>query len=477
MLSPTIATDHHGNPVSGTGDDIARYDAAIDRLLRYHPDVVTEMTVLVDQSPDFAMGWVLAAYMSLTSTDAPDVTAARDALGQLARLDLNEREAAHSAAIGAWVDGDWHGAARHLDHLLVQWPADLLGLLVGHQLDFFLGDASNLRDRVGRSLHSVDPEHPHHGFMRGMFAFGLEESGHYEQAERHALAALDANPDDVWAVHAAVHAYEMRGLIDTGIGFLRNREDDWGENNLFSVHNWWHLGLFLLEAERAHDALRIYDDRIHNAASTGVPLEMLDASAMLWRLHLDEADTGGRFERLADAWATRTDETPWYAFNDLHAVIAFAGAGRTADARAMILRLERYVHAATDRHASNAKMTEEVGLPACRAVLAYTEGRFGDVVDEVVPVRTILARFGGSHAQRDVLQRTLVVSAIRSGQLDLARSLIGERLAVRETSAYSLRLLAEVQRRRGDDHTARRTDARASVIRDRFSTAAAVSNG
>ena len=75
--------------------------------------------------------------------------------------------------------GDWHGTARRLDDILLRWPADLLGLVVGHQLNFLLGDAANLRDRLGRSLTAVDPSHPHHGYLRGMFAFGLEESGNY----------------------------------------------------------------------------------------------------------------------------------------------------------------------------------------------------------------------------------------------------------------------------------------------------------
>ena len=61
--------------------------------------------------------------------------------------------------------------------------------MLGHQLDFFLGDAQNLRDRPIRSLREFDPEHPHAEFVRGMVAFGLEESGHYGQALDAGLAA------------------------------------------------------------------------------------------------------------------------------------------------------------------------------------------------------------------------------------------------------------------------------------------------
>lgn len=225
-------------------------------------------------------------------------------------------------------------------------------------------------------------------------------------------------------------------------------------------------------------ALATYDGHIHNAASPGVPLEMVDASALLWRLLLDGADTGGRFPGLADAWAARTAGEPWYVFNDLHAVMAFAGAGRLDDARAVIARLDTYVATAdtmADASAgTNVAMTAEVGLPACRAVLAFAEGRDADVLDELdelLPVRPILHRFGGSHAQRDALQRTIVDAALRTGRHDLAGALLGERLALRDTSVYSLLRWAEVLRTRGDAAGAATAAAEAAAHRTRFAAA------
>ena len=283
MLTLTTRTDIHGNPVSGSPAAVDRYDAAVDHLLAYRNDLLDAMTSLAADEPDFPMGQVLAAYLSLTSTDLPDVAGAREIAAHLGALTLNEREAAHHSVLDTWLAGDWHGAARRLDSLLIRWPADLLGLLVGHQLDFFLGDAANLRDRVGRSLPAIDPAHPHHGYVRGMYAFGLEESGNYQLAERHGLAAVERNRDDVWATHAVVHVYEMQGRVDEGIRFLQGPQADWAEGNLFTVHNWWHLALYLLEAGRSDESLSIYDQHIHNDHSAGVPLEMLDASALLWR--------------------------------------------------------------------------------------------------------------------------------------------------------------------------------------------------
>ena len=471
MQSLTTRTDAHGNPVSGSQAAIERYDAAIDHLLAYRNEFLDAMTSLIDDEPEFAMGLVLAAYMSLTSTDAIDLEGARQLTDQLESLALNDRETAHRAALQAWTSGDWHGAARLLDDLLACWPADLLGLLVGHQLDFFLGDAANLRDRVGRSLPHIDHAHPHHGFAQGMYAFGLEETGDYPLAEHHGLAALDRNHDDVWATHAVTHVYEMQGRIDEGIRFLRTRQADWGDGNLFTVHNWWHLALYLLEAGDTAESLAIYDRHIHNDQSAGVPLEMLDASALLWRLHLDRATSAVASTHSPTPGQPAPHSEPWYVFNDLHAVMALAGAGRTDEARAVIDRLSAYV--AADPPTSNVHMTAAVGLPACRAVLAHVEDRHADVVDELMPIRTILARFGGSHAQRDALQRTLVDSTIRSGQLDLARRLIDERLAVRETSVWSWQRRGQVLTAHGDTVAADRANQHAAAHAARFTAAAA----
>ena len=110
-------------------------------------------------------------------------------------------------------------------------------------------------------------------------------------------------------------------------------------------------------------------------------------------------------------------------------------------------------------------MTAEIGLPACRAVVAFVEERYDDVVAELLPIRRVLHRFGGSHAQRDALQRTLLESALRGGQLRLARGLTAERLGVRETSVYGWTQRARALRGLGDEHGAAQADAAAAAHR------------
>jgi tetratricopeptide (TPR) repeat protein len=314
--------------------------------------------------------------------------------------------------------------------------------MLAHQLDFFLGDAAALRDRPLRTLAAgeaggaLPPGHPHHAVVRGMAAFGLEECGDYAAAEDHGLAAVARNPDDAWAVHAVAHVHEMRGDLDAGLRFLDERRVDW-EGALLAVHVAWHEALYLLDAGRAGEALAAYDRRIHHAGSQGVPLELLDASALLWRLRLDGIDAGDRWARLADAWAARAGAEPWYAFNDAHAVMALAGAGRLAEARAWL-----------DRLAAGAPVGADVALPAGRALVAVAEGRPGDAVDDLLAVRGRLHGFGGSHAQRDAWERTLLDAALADGRLGLAAALLDERLAARPAGRYARTRGDELARRR-----------------------------
>jgi len=462
------SVDRRGNPVTGSLDAVEKYDHAIDQLTCFQNEVLDTVTALGEQHGDFAMGNALGAYLALSSSDGRDVPAATEALGALDGNAGNDRERTHAAAIRAWVEGDWAGASRILDDLLASWPADLLALMLGHQLDFFQGDARNLRDRPSRSLFRLGSSHPDRGVVLGMQAFGLEESGHYDRAEEVGLEAVDANPKDVWAIHAVVHSLEMRGFVDEGIRFLRPRVDDWGDGNFLAVHNWWHLALYHLEAGLPEQALVIYDEHVQTSESAGLPLEMVDASALLWRLHLDGVDVGDRFSTLAEAWASAAAD-PWYAFNDAHAVMAYVGAGRMAEARSLIDRLDAYVNGPAD--GTNRSMTAEVGLPMARALVAFEEGRYDDAIDDIAPRRRQLHHFGGSHAQRDAFERTALEAAMRSGRHDLAVALLAERLSQRDTSVYAWTRQARVMRAVDRLADAERAEQAAAAHRARFAAA------
>jgi len=425
--------DRYGLACTGSAAAVQRLSRAQGHLLRFRPEVVDELDAGIAEDTGCVMARAARAWIGLMSSEWPDSRAAAELVAGLRSIDA--REQGHLDAIRVWALGDMHECGRLLDALLDAYPRDALALYVGHQIDFFCGDAINLRDRVMRARSGWDNQHADFPLVDGMLAFGLEECSDYARAEDIGRRAVERHSDDVWAIHAVVHVLEMQARFDEGIAYLENHRAGWAEGNFLNVHNSWHLAVFLLEREDWAGALAIYDRVLHHTASPGIALEMLDASGLLWRLLLDGVDTGSRWAALADAWAEK-DPTPWYVFNDLHAIMAFVGAGRQAQAEQRAARIEHYLREGDLDHA-NHRMVAVAGLAAARALVAWGRGDYAVVVATLAPVRHHVSVIGGSHAQRDAYQRTLLCAALRDGQRMLARQLLDERLAAKPISPWN----------------------------------------
>ena len=426
-----MGTDGQGLTLTGSTEATVHYDRAVDHLVRFQIEVVEAQASARAADPRCAMAGVFGAYLSLMSTEAASVADARDALAGIAgdAGDLAPREQAHLAAAGQWVAGDMAGAGAILADVSLRWPRDLLALFVGHQIDFFTGDAVSLRDRIGRALWAWTPDDPRFGFVQGMYAFGLEECNLYGLSEDVAQGAVATNPDDVWGIHAMVHTYEMQGRIAEGVAFMRDRERTGprGTSSTSTTRGTTRSTCF--RGATWPGALAIYDRVLHHDGSEDVALELVDASSLLWRLHLEGEAVGDRWRSLAQAWGRQL--TPgYYPFNDVHAAMAFIGAGDLERARELVADLEAVVEKG-DRETTGWVMTSTVGLPVCRSLVAFGNGDYARVIDELWPVRTRLHEFGGSHAQRDAVERTLLEAAIRAKRSEVARAL-GERAPRRE---------------------------------------------
>lgn len=348
----------------------------------------------------------------------------------------NERERMLTRAARQWMEGQWREACVTWDLVLADYPMDALATQCAHLTDFYLGDAVNLRDRVGRVLAGWDREAPGYSFVLGMHAFGLEECNQFDKAEHSAREALELDARDGWSVHAMAHVLEMQNRYPEGQEFMFSRRNDWAPDNGFAFHNWWHLALFHMEEENFSKALELYDEWILPGASE-VSLQMLDASALLWRLRLQDVDCGERWEFLADLWRNKLpEETGYYAFNDLHAIIALLGAGQIGEARLVLRDMEAAVD---DNPELSASMLTRVGIPAAQAMIAFAEGKYTETVAQILPIRSIANHFGGSNAQRDILSQTLIEASIRDRQLGLASNLVNERLQHKPFSPLSRR--------------------------------------
>jgi tetratricopeptide (TPR) repeat protein len=427
-----VLQDNRGHRLTGATDaSLPHYETALREFNLFVNDPVATIDKAIAASPEFVMAHLFKAWLNLLGTEPAGTAATLEALETAWRLPSTGQEQAHIVAISHLAAGRWHQASQVLEDIAIDYPRDLLALQVGHQLDFFRGDARMLRDRIARALPAWSPDVPGYHALLGMQAFGLEETGHYEDAEKSGRRAVELEPRDSWAQHAVAHVMEMQGRQKEGIAWMERNVDGWSRDNFFAIHNWWHVALYRLDLGEIDKALALFDGPIYGTRSR-VILEMVDASAMLWRLHLRGIDVGERWQAVADGWEPVKD-AGLYAFNDAHAAMAFVGAGRKESIARVIDAQRKAMQADND----NAAFTREVGHPVVLALKAFGDGHYAETVRRLRDIRNIAHRFGGSHAQRDIIDLTLIEAALRAGRQALASALAAERAAMRPRSPLS----------------------------------------
>ncbi len=258
---------------------------------------------------------------------------------------------------------------------------------------------------------------PGYEHVLAMHAFALAENGEPGRAEEAGRKAIAIRPRHPFAIHAVTHALHEQGRVIEGAKWLESTTADWAADSGLASHIWWHAALFHLETGRIDRTLEIFDASFANAGS-----DAADAAALLWRLHLEGVDVGDRWRAVADLWTPRAADALWPLL-DLHAMMAFAAAGRDAEARSLAAFLE----AAAQGRGENAAAVRDVGLPVARGIEAFAREQYGRAVDLLAPVRGDIHRLGGSRAQREVVELTALEAAIRAGKGRVARELAAER--------------------------------------------------
>ncbi|WP_217352312.1 tetratricopeptide repeat protein [Ruegeria sp. HKCCA6707] len=424
-------------PTSGAKDVAEDYfNAAMRAFNIYRGDPVELADQAIEAAPDFAMPYILKAYLFGLATEPEAAIEARTILATVRPLARSDLERSHVSALDALLSNNWTEAAVRLDRHNMEFPHDILGLQAGHLMDFYRANARDMRDRIARVLPKWSEDQPGYSILLGMYSFGLEETGDYARAEAFGREAVERDPLDCWAQHAVAHVLEMQGRAEDGIAWMASREPHWsGNDNFFKVHNWWHKALYHLDLGQADEAINLYDARIRDGKSE-VALDLVDASALLWRLHLEDHDISDRWSDVAACWDNHADGK-LYPFNDWHAAMAYLGSGRD-DEVYRILDQYRNSPAGGDETSRWAAAT---GLPLIEGFRAFWEGRYADATEALHGARFIANSFGGSHAQRDIIDWTLTEAAVRSGNRNAAEALANERLAVKPHSPINKRFL------------------------------------
>jgi hypothetical protein len=427
----SMAKDQQGLLLAGSPSSAKAFDRAVADYYGLTGDPVGVLKHALANDASFALGGIAVAGLFMVGGfrgDHPEVVNAL-AGAEAAVPGASDRERLHLAAVRAWAEDRAPEALRHWEAILTDWPTDALALRFGQDGYYFLGQSLALRDSAARVLPAWEPDNPLTSFVLGAYAFGLEETNELGRAEDVARAALAGNPRDAWATHAVAHVMEMTNRQEEGIAFLTKTRDYWRKAHFIAGHNGWHLALYLIEQDRADEALADYDRFVAPKLADDVTLDRVDAAALLWRIELAGLAVGDRWAPVARAWRAHADDHV-LAFNDLHCAFAAARSPDPDDVRRFRRSLDDFT---SGGRGHNRQVAAELGRPLIEGALAFARGDYAGAIDAILPVRYDAIRIGGSHAQRDIVNLTLIAAAERGGQWSLARALLAERVAERPT--------------------------------------------
>lgn len=412
---------------------IASLELAHQLFLTFGGDPLASIDTVIDQHPGFLLAYLFkAGYLTqVLETRVHPKLLETAAKAQMLAASANERELAHLRAISAWTNGDVMGATQEWENVLEKFPHDLLAMQLAHLTCVLFGEIKGQRDVVSKVLDEWNAGIEGYEFVLGFYSFGLEENFEFEKADETAMLSLAMRENNPYAVHTIAHVRDMQGQPARGLEFMYEHLDTWSASE-FKVHLWWHTALMHLELQEFDEAIAIYDDQLRGAKGDPTRYEEFDATALLWRLKLLDVDVGRRWEDLADKWEPSAEDIV-YAFNSIHAMMAFVAEGRNDAARRLLAACHRCVEQAIGADVTVAAI-RTVGIPFCEAIDHFQEQRYAECVERLLPVRRHVEMIGGSYVQRDILERTLLEAAIRGEMHNQAVQISDERCERKETS-------------------------------------------
>lgn len=420
--------DRYGLPLTTTSPAaVEAYVEAVDRLLSAQPGADLAARRALDADPRFALAHVLAGRLHQLRMQPVE---ARAAAGRArALLDgVTGRERSHVEALARAIDGDAPGALEAVRAHCAQYRRDALVL----QLCF---GAFGLISFAGRREHDAEmygffapfvADYGDDWWFRFAWAWAHTESGRLAEGRRLMEQAFALNPENGNAVHGMAHAFYEAGDPGSGVAFLRPWLGGYDRAGSLHCHLTWHAALFALVRGDVAGARAAFEDGIRaGAAPLAPPTNVLtDGVSLLWRLMLDgEPAAPPEWAEIAAFARERFPATAPH-FHELHCLMAWAGAGEWP-------LYERRLAELRERAAKGTLPPGAVVPALAEGFGAFVRGEYAAAARAIEPFADDIVRCGGSHAQQDVWEETLVAAWLRSGDAEKARRALERRLAHR----------------------------------------------
>jgi uncharacterized NAD(P)/FAD-binding protein YdhS len=429
--------DPLGLPLSTTAGAAAAYNSGLERVMRLQSGGDELLRQATELDPDFAMAHAALAMLGHESGADADVPAALDAARRALEKKGDERERSFVDVVGLRVEDARRQGAQALVEHIARHPRDVWAVSAAVPTIAFSG-VTDVQQEAWELVEGLAPAYGDHWWYISLLSFVRQDQARYDEAMLLAESALSCEPSSGHAVHALSHVLYETGQHEHGRVWLDHWVAQSGRSASHRAHFSWHAALHELALGETEAVRRRYYSQLAPPAVTGVRA-LVDSSSLLWRWRVavadwDEAVTAGVQGASAavfpgeggtppvadvlgavDPVLLRSPETPFVA---LHAAVALAAAGDAEGLR----RLGGHC-----RHLSDATLRSTVAA-TCDGFEAVAQHRWGDAVRIFRDVMPGLAKVGGSLAQREIVEETLLLCLVNDGQVEAARALLDARL-------------------------------------------------
>ncbi|MFC7474786.1 hypothetical protein ACFQS7_10500 [Dankookia sp. GCM10030260] len=415
-----MLTDRYGLALD-TGSAAARdaYLAGCERLLSMYPGAEALFDSAIAEDPGFGLARIARARAFQMAEDAAATRAALDAAGTT----LSPRAASQARVFRLMLDGAPQAALAAVRAHLAEWPCDALVLSTTANQTGLIG-LSGLPGREQDLADLLDGLAPHYGedwWFAAHHGMALSEVGEVARARPILEASYAAHPRNGYIAHSIGHLHYETGDHEGAIAFLRGWLPGYPRAGRLHGHLHWHLALSELQAGNAAEGFRLYAEAFA-AEEYHAParLKLTDGAAFLWRAELAGHPRDPDRWRALHAFAQAVAPRPGMPLADWHVVLTQAvlgdGEGLAARAEAMAAMT------AAGRYPAGPAITA-LG----RAFAAMERQEFDVAIEAIAPIMAERARIGGSRAQVDLVEATLLKAYLGAGRLAEMRALLAAR--------------------------------------------------
>jgi tetratricopeptide (TPR) repeat protein len=419
-----MLNDRYGLPLSTTSREACDvYVEGVDALLGAGAGVQRLLERAIDADPAFALAWVALARARFLEAD---VASARAAAAQARTLaaQATAREQGHVHAIALAIEGKPAEAFAATRVHLAEHPRDALVLAPATGVFGLIG-FSGRADREAELHDLLDGLAPHYGadwWFECVHAFAECETGRLGKAQARIERSMAANPHNGHGAHVMAHVLHELGDAAAIEAFLAGWMPAYDPTALMHCHLSWHGAMAALALGHVDEAWQTYRQAVHPGGAWGPPLNVVtDAVSFLWRAELAGAP------RAHDAWkdvgtyASRQFPKVGVAFADVHLAVAGAAAGDAA----MSDRMTAELH---ERLTAGRLPAGEVVPLLVQAFAAFGRRDWDAAIERFERALPATVRIGGSRAQRDLVEHTLLAAYLHAGRADDAQRLIERRV-------------------------------------------------